>query len=182
MAESLRKPDSDQGDLTAERRREIVAEALRQSESCLYTSTALFEWLKWVRRYHRFFVAAPIVLGGVAGLTVLKGAMPDWVIAILAFVAALFPALADGLKIQTSVDEITRLAGEFKALQDRFRRLSRVTAPFVDIVEADKQLSELMDRMDAARSSSITAPDWAFEKAREKIVAGDYSFAVDAVA
>lgn len=66
---------------------------------------------------------------GVAGLAVLNEIMPDWIIALLAFFAALFPALANGLKIQTSVEEITRLAAEFKNLQNRFRFLSRINAP-----------------------------------------------------
>lgn len=39
-----------------------------------------------------------------------------------------------------------------------------------------------MDRMDVARSTSITPPEWAFEEARRKIDAGHYSFAVDAPA
>jgi hypothetical protein len=42
--------------------------------------------------------------------------------------------------------------------------------------------AELMDRMDVARSTSITPPEWAFEEARRKIDAGHYSFAVDAPA
>lgn len=93
--------------------------------------------------------------------------------------ASLFPALADGLKIETSVDEISRLAADFKALQDRFRRAATITA-LNDIDLAEQTLAELMDRMDVARSSSITPPEWAFKEAQRKIDAGHYSFAVDA--
>jgi hypothetical protein len=99
--------------------------------------------------------------------------------ALLAFLASLFPALADGLKIETSVDEITRLAADFKALQDRFRRAANITA-LSDVDTAEQTLAELMDRMDVARGSSITPPEWAFEEAHRKIDAGHYSFAVDA--
>ena len=177
MAEDFRQSDSDPRHL-AKRREAIVAECRRQEESCRYTSTTLYIWLRRVRRQKQVFVAAPIVIGGAAGLSVLQDWLPAWPIAVLAFIASLFPALADGLKIDTSVDEISRLAADFKALQDRFRRTASVTA-LGDLDAAEGALSELMDRMDVARSSSITPPEWAFEQARQKIGAGHYDFAVD---
>ena len=166
MAEDIRHENTG-SDPVRDQRREIAKEALRQEESCLYTSTAIYEWLRWVRFYHRIFVIAPIILGGIARLTILKSALVDWQMALLIFAASLCPALADALNIQTSVDELTRLAAEFKALQDRFRRLARVTTPFAEVSESEKVLGELMDRLDVARSTSITAPPWAFKKARE---------------
>jgi hypothetical protein len=162
-----------------QRRAAIIAECRRQEESCLYTSTTLYIWLRRVRLQKQIFVAAPIIIGGIAGIAILKEWLPDWVMALLAFLASLFPALADGLKIETSVDEITRVAADFKALQDRFRRAANITV-LSDIDTAEQALGELMDRMDVARSSSITPPEWAFEEARRKIDAGHYSFAVDA--
>ncbi|MGH8555975.1 MAG: hypothetical protein ACRESZ_00665 [Methylococcales bacterium] len=161
-----------------DRRAAIIAECHRQEESCLYTSATLFIWLRHVRFQKQFFVGVPIVIGGIAGIAILKDSLPDWLLALLAFLASLFPALADGLKIETRVDEIARLAAEFKALQDRFRRAANITA-LSDVETAEKTLAELMDRMDVARSSSITPPEWAFVRARRKIAAGHYEFAVD---
>src|SRR5215203_7369044 len=125
MAEDFRPQDSDPR-LAPERRTEIIKECFRQSESCLYTSTSLYIWLRRVRWQNQIFIVAPIILGGIAGLTVLKGTISDWGIALLAFAASLFPALADALKMQTSVDEITRLAAEYKALQERFRQTANI--------------------------------------------------------
>lgn len=178
MAEDIRPANSDPR-VIEQRRAAVIAECRRQEESCLYTSTTLYIWLQRVRLQRQIFVAAPIIIGGVAGIAILKDLLPDWVVAVLAFLASLFPALADGLKIETSVDEITRLAADFKALQDRFRRTANITA-LSDVDTAEQTLAELMDRMDVARSSSITPPEWAFEGARRKINAGHYSFAVDA--
>jgi hypothetical protein len=178
MAEDFRQQDSGSRSLNDSRRKAIVEECRRQEESCLYTSTSLYIWLRRVRRQKQFFVSAPIVLGGLAGLSLMKSSAPEWVSALLAFGAGLLPALADALAIQTSVDETTRLASEYKALQDRFRRTATITAP-QDLEAAENALSELMDRMDVARSTSITPPEWAFVKAKEKIQAGHYSFAVD---
>src|ERR1017187_6708087 len=65
MAEDLRHPDS-QDNLMDERTQNLIEECRRQEESCLYTSTALFKWLKPLRRRKVFLVVAPIILGGLA--------------------------------------------------------------------------------------------------------------------
>jgi hypothetical protein len=163
-----------------ERRTEIAKECLRQSESCLYTSTMLFCWLRRVRFQRQLFIAIPIILGGIAGVSVLKNAWPDWVIAILALAASTFPALADALKIETSVDEISRAAAEYKVLQDRLRIAANITAK-QDVDEAQRVLHELMDRMDIVRSTSLTPPEKYFRAAQQKIRQGDYDFAADGV-
>lgn len=177
MAKDIRRPNSDPRTID-DRRRAIIAECRRQEESCLYTSTTLYIWLRCVRRQKQFFVAAPIVIGGFAGLSILQEWGWEWVMAVLAIIASLFPALADALKFETSVDEISRLAAEFKALQDRFRRNATITS-LGDLQAAENALSELMDRMDIARSSSITPPESAFKEAQRKISEGHYDFSVD---
>jgi hypothetical protein len=177
MAEDIRIENSDPS-LTEGRRMAVIIECRRQEESCLWTSTTLFIWLRWVRFQRQFFIAAPIIIGGIAGLSVLKAWTPDWVIALLAFVASLFPALATALKFETRVEEIAKHASDFKSLQDRFRQIANITAP-VDVKEAEIRLADLMDRLDAARSKSITTPEWAFARARKKIGAGHYSFTID---
>lgn len=156
----------------------IAREARRQEESCLYTSTSLYLWLRQVRRQNTVFIVAPIVLGALAGFSILKDVFPDWVTATLALLASLFPALANGLKIQTSIDEIAANAAAFKSLQDRFRQLAEITVTSGD-ERAQHELRELTDKLDVARANSITPPECYFEKARKKIEAGDYSFSVD---
>ena len=98
--------------------------------------------------------------------------------ATLTLIAGLFPALADALKIATSVDEISASAATFKALQDRFRRVATITI-LSDVDAAEATLAELMDRMDVARSSSITPPERYFTAAQAKIKSGHYDFTVD---
>ena len=157
----------------------IAEEARRQEESCLYTSTILYLWLRQVRCQNTIFIVTPIILGALAGFSVLKDVFPDWVTATLALFASLFPALASGLNIQTSIDEIAANAAAFKSLQDRFRQLAEIVVSNGD-KSAQAELRDLMDKMDIARANSITPPERYFEKARKKIEAGDYSFAVDA--
>ncbi|MEN5249906.1 SLATT domain-containing protein [Brucella pseudintermedia] len=177
MAEDIRGSHPGRSSIE-DRRRAIIEECKRQEESCLYTSTTLYIWLRRVRRQKQIFVAAPIIIGGIAGVSILKDWGLDWFSALLTFVASLFPALADALRFETSVDEISRLAAEFKALQDRFRRTANITA-LGDLEIAEDAVAELMDRMDIARSSSITPPEWAFKEAQQKIADGHYNFAVD---
>ena len=177
MAEDFRGEDPGKRAVEA-RRREIVKEALRQSESCLWTSTMLFMWLRRVRWQHKIITLAPIVLTALAGFSYVKEWLPAWAGALMAFLSTLIPSVAEALDIQTHVEELKRAAAEFKALQDRFRRLAKITA-LGNLDEAEADLAELMDRMDTVRSSSITPPERYFEKAREKIEGGNYDFAVD---
>lgn len=164
--------------MTDPRSKAIAEEARRQEESCLYTSTSLYLWLRQVRRQKQIFVIAPIILGAAAGFSAIKEYVPAVGIAFMTLLAGLFPALADALKIQTSVDEIAASAASFKALQDRFRRLATITV-LSDLDAAEETLSELMDRMDVARSNSITPPERYFTAAQAKIKSGDYDFSVD---
>lgn len=177
MAEDIREPNTDPR-VIEDRRKAVIAECRRLEESCLWTSTTLYIWLRWVRHQRQFFVAAPIIIGGVAGLSVLKAWAPDWAIALLAFVASLFPALANALKFETRVEEIAKHAADFKSLQDRFRQVATIVAP-ADLKDAETRLEDLADRLDSARGKSITPPEWAFKKARKKIEAGHYSFTAD---
>lgn len=164
--------------MTSARKAEIQAEALRQMESCLYTSTMLFMWLRPVRWQHKAIVLLPILLTAFAGFSYAKDAMPAWAVAMMGFVAALLPAIAKALDIETHVDELRRLAGDYKSLQDRFRILAKVSV-HKDEESAEATLMELMDRLDVARSSSITPPERYFRQAQRKIKSGDYDFSID---
>lgn len=177
MAEHLRSPNSDLCSLEA-RRLEIVKEALRQSESCLWTSTMLFSWLRLVRLQHKIVLLLPIVLTALVGFSYMKDWLPAWSVALMGLLSTLIPSVAEALNIQTHVNELKQLASEFKALQDRFRRLAHITA-LGDVDKAEENLADLMDRMDAARQSSITPPQRYFESARKQIEGGHYDFAVD---
>ncbi len=165
-----------------ERITRLVAECRRQEESCLYTSTTLYIWLREARVIRRIFVISPVVLGALATWSVLdqpESVSLQWLTASCAFLAGIFPAVFEALKLEVQIDEITREAASFKSLQDRFRQAATVAAlgPFEDFqVEFRAQ----MDRMDETRATSITPPARCFKAARKKIHAGDYKFAVDA--
>ncbi len=162
-----------------ERTQNLIEECKRQEETCLYTSATLFEWLKSLRRWKVAFVVAPIVLGGVATWSVLAR-RPDyeWITATCALLAGLVPAVYKALDFDVSLEVVARHAHSFKILQDRFRQAWRVTA-LAPGDAFEKEFSSLMERLDTARSSSLTAPERFFEKAQTKISAGDYDFSVD---
>ena len=176
MAEDIRNTSAD---LLVERRRaEIRAEALRQQESCLYTSTMIYMWLKPVGRQHKAVILIPIVLTALAGFGYIKALSPAWLVALMGFIATLVPSIAKALDIETHVGELKRLAGEYKSLQDRFRQLAQIGV-HREIGEAEAKLNELMDRLDVVRSVSLTPPERYFQKAQQKIKSGHYDFSVD---
>lgn len=180
MAEDLRNSDSS-ARLAEEPTSAIVAECRRQEESCLYTSTTFYIWLRQARVLRRFFIATPIALGALATWSVLD--QPDsqllkWITATTALLAGLIPSLYEALKLNVHIDGISQQAAEFKNLQDRFRQAANITsrAPLDDL---RGEFDVLMGRMEAARAASFTPPERFFAAARKKILRGDYEFSTD---
>lgn len=178
MAEDIRTEDPDQRHVTARRKAEIRVEALRQEENCLYTSTALYGWLRTVKFQHGVVVLAPILLTALAGFSYVKDLVPAWAVALAGLLSTLIPSLAKALDFETHVKELKDAAGEFKSLQDRFRQLAKILV-HGDVAAAEARLSELMDRLDAVRAKSIVVPQKHFEAAQAKIKGGAYDFSID---
>lgn len=51
---------------------QLAEECKRQEENCLYTGAALHVWLRKLRFRRNVFTATPLVLGTLAGWSVLK--------------------------------------------------------------------------------------------------------------
>jgi len=163
-----------------ERAQNLVEECKRQQESCLYTSTALFEWMKFLRVLKILFVVVPIVFGALATMPLLTGSADyKWLPATCALLAAIVPAVYKALDFDVSLDVVKANAHQFKVLQDRFRQAWRVTA-LSDFEPFKSEFDALMERMDAARSLSLAVPERFFMKAKAKIEKGHYDFLVDA--
>ncbi|AKZ64599.1 hypothetical protein F506_19815 [Herbaspirillum hiltneri N3] len=156
-----------------------VHEPLKYADSCLYTSTALYEWLKRVRVWRVIFIVVPIIAGTFASARILvRDPAYDWLIAISAMVAGLFPAIFKALELDISLKTIADSAHRFKVLQDRFRQAAKIKAnDSFDTLE--EEFHALMDRMDDARTSSPPVPDGYFKKAQKKIKSGAYDFDLD---
>src|SRR5947209_10480170 len=109
---------------------ELAMECKRLSESCLYTSTSLFIWLRFTRYVKLAFIVAPLVLGSLASWKLLTGYNLEGVkvfTALCAFLAGLLPSIYSALKFDDHLDQSKHLAGEFKNLQDRFRQAALVS-------------------------------------------------------
>lgn len=156
----------------------LAEECLRQEESALYTSTALFIWLREARLWNQFFIITPVVLGAAAGITFFRDPQYAGAASLLAILTGLFPAVREALRLDIHLDQIQSLAAEFKGLQDAFRQVARITAP-ENLTEASRRLVSLMDELARARSHSVTIPERIFKKAQKKVASGDYDFSVD---
>ena len=161
------------------RAQEIINECKRQQESCNYTSTALYSWLKEVRVYRVLFITLPIIFGSIASAKILlKEPAFDWVIAIAAMLAGLFPAIFKALDLDVSIKAMSDSAHRFEILRDRFRQTSLIGARKTS-EELEDEFKQFMDDMDDARSASLAIPERHFKNARKKIEAGHYGFDVD---
>lgn len=162
----------------------IVRECQRQVENCLYTSTALFEVIRWQECLRFWGSALPLILGSFATWNVLTAANDPRVkviTALCAFLAGLIPAIYSALKIDESLDHCRAVASEFKNIQDRFRQAAQIVAP-KGLAELEQEFKAVMNRMDEARKHGIMVPNWAFRRAQMKVKSGDYTFDVDIAA
>lgn len=160
---------------------ELALEFKRLSENCLYTSTALFIWLRVLRVLKIVFATVPLILGSMASWKLLTtsdlGAI-KLLLALFSFLAGIMPTIYSAIKLDEHIGHASHLAGDFKNLQDRFRQAALVSSkkPFV---EFEKDFNFLLEQLEKARSFSITPPGWCFRRAQAKIKKGDYDFDVD---
>ncbi len=156
-------------------------ECFRLVDTCLYTSTTFFIWLRFCRFIKTAFLVVPLICGSLGTWSVLTrsdAASLRTVTALCSFLAGLLPAIYAALKLDRHLDQCCRLAGEFKNLQDRFRQAGDISYhKGFDRFETDVQ--PLMKRLEKARSESFTAPEWCFKFAQRKINKGHYTYTVD---
>jgi hypothetical protein len=162
-----------------ERTSNLVNECRRQEESCLYTSTALFEWLKQLRFRKVVLVIVPIILGGIATWPLIaKQDEYKWVTGVCALLAGFAPAIYKALDLDVNLGLVAKHAHLFKVLQDRFRQCWGISG-LGQFEEFKKEFDGLMRRMDDARGASLTPPERFFKAAQKKIASGDYTFSID---
>jgi hypothetical protein len=155
----------------------LVDECKRQEESCLYTSTALFEWLKALRLWRKVLITTPIILSAIAASAMVKH--HEWIAGSAALLAGIFPAVLRALELDKDLAAIARQANQYKILQDRFRQSWRVYA-LGDLEEFNRDFKANMKMLDDLRLASTAVPDRFFAKAQRKISLGHYDFTVDA--
>ncbi len=176
MAEDLRLLHTAQA---MNEKQAMIDECERQAESCLYVSTTCFEWVKSLRIWRALFVVAPIILGGVGAWPILTKSHDYGIVAAVCTLAAgVFPAIFKAIGLDGSVQAVAKQANQYKILQDRFRHAATITAVRDDSLLRE-EFDQLMRSMDDLRLSSLVPPERFFKKARRKIEAGHYKFAID---
>ncbi len=154
----------------------MVSECRDLSRNCIYTSTSLFIWLRFLRTLGIGFTIVPLILGSLASWKLLTKSDLDSVkvmIAALAFLAGVIPTIYRALKFDRRLSQCAQLAAEFKNLQDAFRQCASISSlkPFVAF---DADFRRVMKRLEKARQASYTAPEWCFKRAQKKVQSGDY--------
>jgi len=149
----------------------LVDECKRQEESCLYTSTTFYEWLKRLYFYRQAFIVIEIVLGGISFYAcplLTQCAQWSWVSSFCGLLAGVLPAIFRALGFDQNLASISKSAVQFKILQDRFRQAHLITA-LADFEKFSLEFRILMERMDNERDVSPTPPERYFKKAKKKI-------------
>ncbi len=150
---------------------ELKKECRHQENSCLYTSTTLFNWLKSLRRWRAAFIILPIITGSLASFVLFQDMI--LVPAVLSLLTGIFPAIFKALKLDVHIETVEALAAEYKILESRFRQAAEiVSAKGEEALETE--LSELMRRVEKSRAQAITPPERFYRKAQKDIKKGDY--------
>jgi hypothetical protein len=152
----------------------IVQECQNQEESCLYTSTSLFIWLRRARWYNRILNFIQIVVG-VAGSAAALKQYPIFA-AFAALLSGVLPSIYQKLNLSQHIKEIESHAGNFKNLQDRFRQAATIISLDDNPDTLKAEFVSLMRSLEDLRAKPLTVPEWCFLEAQEKIKAGHYNF------
>jgi len=148
----------------------LLDECSRQSENCVYTALSFNIWLRRLRAIRTASLVLPVIFGSLATAGIVSKDLPAWA-AVFSLLATVLPLAYRSSKTDRSIAQFTRLAGEFTNLRDRFRQLGNVGI-YKDVAVFEADFRVLMARMEKARKSSETPPEWCFDKAREKIKTG----------
>src|SRR5699024_11040894 len=90
------------------KKEELIAECRRLEESCLYTSTSFYIWLKRRKIIKNIFITVPLVLGAAASWRLLTGSDLESVkvlTSIFAFVAGVMPTVYSALKYDDRLEK-----------------------------------------------------------------------------
>ena len=158
---------------------EMVKECKREEENCLYTSTTLYYYLKSLRFQKNCFIIIPIFLGGFSGIKILTESnfqFYKYIIAVCSLLAGILPTIYSSLKLDAKIEFIDNIAGQYKVLQSKFRRLHNIYSKSDSF---DLDFSNTIKELENIKLKSITPPDKFFKKAQKKIKIGDYDFKAD---
>jgi hypothetical protein len=156
---------------------ELIDECNRQFENCRDTAVSFTIWLRTLRWTRTFCLVAPVIFGALATWQVLTGSFPI-LTAVLTFLTTVIPPAYKASGIEASIQDYQALAGEFTNLRDRFRQAALISSK-KSFAEFEADTTPLIERLEKARSRTLTPPDWYFKLARRKIEAGDYTHDYD---
>ena len=151
-----------------ERTKSLIDECRRQEESCLYTSTALFEWAKHLRFWKIVFVVVPIVLAGAA--TGIQPGLSSWtgpLVTICTVFAGIATAVYKALKLDVSLEFVTKQANQFKISQDGFRQAWRIQAR-ANADDFAQHFGDLMERQERIALGKPAATRALLPQSKEK--------------
>ena len=172
MAEDLRHDDTVDGLRTAHAA--LTAECEREEESCLYTSTSFYIWLRALKVIRATLWVLGALGSIVSASSILRGQKSyPIILAGFAIAGVLLPGLIKAVHLDTTIRDYAAAAATFKNLQGEFRRLAKVWSakPFP---EFEAEARRAIKAMNDARKPSLTPPEWCFRLSQRKIKRGDY--------
>lgn len=159
------------------RTQSLIDECHRQSENCSYTGVTFTIWLRWLKTFRLFCEVSPVIFGALATWKIVSQTSPTWA-AVFTLLATVIPPVYRASKNDRAIDDYQNAAGEFSNLRDRFRQAATIYS-HEDFTQFEAKVKPYLDRLEKARTRSLTPPNWVFWLAQRKVQSGDYKHDYD---
>ena len=162
---------------TSKTTEEIINEAKRVEESCLYSAKGHFVCAHFWSGFHLYIGIPSVVLAGVAGTTAFTD-LPV-IAGVTAVIVTILTSISTFLNPKERSSSHFTAANSYDSLQSKTRRFWSIECKSEQENVLTHKLGSLSEERDRINRESLQIPRWAYRKARKYIEDGEAEHEVD---
>lgn len=159
----------------------ILKEAKRIEEDCLYSAKGQFIAANFWMNFHLWIGVPTAILAAIAGASALSKFDNNYYIAgILAIIVAALTAVATFLNPNEKANAHRNAGNKYNSLRNNTRIFCDIDSQGDDSSqELSKDLKEFAKQRDELNQNSPQIPRWAYKKAKKRIEKGEADYNID---
>jgi len=160
----------------------LIKEARRIEEDCLYSAKGHFVAANFWTNFHLWIGVPTAILAAIAGASALSQFDNHNIVAgILAIIVTALTAVTTFLNPNEKVNSHLNAGNKYNSLRNKARIFCEIDSCGENnsIQELTKQLKELAKQRDELNQNSPQIPGWAFKRAKKGIEEGEANYKVD---